>query len=530
MANPINHSLPDANPSSVAASIDISEGPISYLPEEMLINIFSNLSPEVIAESCRGVCKRWKRLSDDQELYKVVEKRFPIEKRFPWYRRNLEPQPELYREAYVQLCKREKAISTHMIDGKYREKVLDCGELTGIQFVHEQNQVVIASSEHQLYDLIKVWNLETGECEIRLEEQDLAREPLVTADGKKRIAAHTNHTITVRDLATGEVLHTLAEHIDSISGLEYVSKKQSIVSLSQDHTIKVWDLHSGICQLTLPFHHSEASDHKMTPDGKRIILLPKSPTAPITVWNLETGEELIRAPQRQPNGIRRSEMTPDGKKIVLLPKAVTDPIVVLDLEKAKYLRLTLPPSRRLPDNVCFRCTSNGKKVIFYSINSTDSVAVVDLEAKKRKSITEAKGIYADLILTPNEQGLIAAHQDRVIRVWDLTTGVCEKIFESHASSPTCLKITPNGKNLIAVCQDDTHRSQQVIKIWDFQTGAHLTTLPVDGETDRGMIDQLFITPDGSKVIFTRSRLLENNELGEVSAHVWDFLKEPSTAV
>jgi WD40 repeat protein len=97
---------------------------------------------------------------------------------------------------------------------------------------------------------LRVWDLRTGEA-VR-SYQGLARSygaVVVTPDGRRVIAASSNPwdaLIEEWDLRTGDKLMTIrGEHKDLITGLVLAPNGREAVSVSLDHTLKLWNLDSG---------------------------------------------------------------------------------------------------------------------------------------------------------------------------------------------------------------------------------------------------------------------------------------------
>ena len=85
-----------------------------------------------------------------------------------------------------------------------------------------------------------------------------------------------------------ECLCTCAGHSDSVNAVAISPDGQTLVSGSDDKTIKVWNLHTGELRHTLTGHSNSVYCVAISPDGKTIISGSSDKT--IKVWNLYTGE------------------------------------------------------------------------------------------------------------------------------------------------------------------------------------------------------------------------------------------------
>ena len=69
------------------------------------------------------------------------------------------------------------------------------------------------------------------------------------------------------------------------------SRRPTIVSGSQDHTVVVWDLETG--KVNPPAHRASSAVNSvaLSPDGRRIV---SGSDHTVAVWNLETGTPIHR--------------------------------------------------------------------------------------------------------------------------------------------------------------------------------------------------------------------------------------------
>ena len=80
--------------------------------------------------------------------------------------------------------------------------------------------------------------------------------------------------------------------------------------------------------------------------------------------------------------------------------------------------------------------------------------------------------------------------DRSLRVWDLKSGVCQRILEGHTDEVNSLTISPDGLRIISGGKDKS------IRVWDLKKGDCLRTL--EGHTKP--VRTLAISPQGHRLI------------------------------
>ena len=194
-----------------------------------------------------------------------------------------------------------------------------------------------------------------------------------------------------------------------------------MASCSNDNKIKIWNLISGECLLTLTGHTmgvykiAEMSDN-------RLVSFASDRT--IKVWSLETGECLKTI---------QIEYKPKEKQSIGSIKLISNDIIL-----------------------CGR----GKSIDAYDLNSgefvkslvghTDSVQCVDMLSDGR---------------------IVSASWDKTIKIWNLNSGQCKQTLKDSVNKGIvmCMLILPNDI-LVTGSGDD------IIKVWDLKINKLVNTL------------------------------------------------------
>jgi WD40 repeat protein len=76
-------------------------------------------------------------------------------------------------------------------------------------------------------------------------------------------------------LESGQLVRTLEGHLDVVNAVAVTPDGHVAVSASSDHTLRVWDIESGIC-IAVFTGESPISRCAIAPDGRTIIAREKS--------------------------------------------------------------------------------------------------------------------------------------------------------------------------------------------------------------------------------------------------------------
>lgn len=161
---------------------------------------------------------------------------------------------------------------------------------------------------------------------------------------------------------------------------------------------------------------------------------------------------------------------------------------------------TLPQFMR-PEAVCLRTFAHAERIFFLHITSDGKRALSgswdttlklwNLETGQCLRIfAEHTDCIAGLQMTPDERRALSGSFDSTLKLWDLNTGQCLHTFGGHTGRIRCLQVTFDGRRALSGSNDAT------LKLWDLNTGKCLQTLA--GHTD--FVMHLQITPDGKRAL------------------------------
>jgi WD40 repeat protein len=158
---------------------------------------------------------------------------------------------------------------------------------------------------------IKVWDLSTGECLLTMEGHVDSVRCLAKLSETRLASGSEDKSVKIWDMATGQLVQTLrkrhdhgvfnsksAEHTGSVNCLAVFLEKNRLASGSKDESIKIWDLSSEKCTLTLKRNknknkngHQDSISSLAVLDEKRLVSGSGGfDDGFIFIWNIENGD------------------------------------------------------------------------------------------------------------------------------------------------------------------------------------------------------------------------------------------------
>ena len=195
-------------------------------------------------------------------------------------------------------------------DSEYVEKLTGCLAAIGESYYREMIGEVI--KRHQevkpkcLLENVSIVHTITG-------HSGYVTSVAISPDGQTLVSGSNDKTIKIWQLSTGQELRTLTGHSGWISSLAISPDGQTLVSGSWDKTIKIWQLSTGQELRTLTGHSAHVGSVAISPDGQTLVSGSGDNT--IKIWELSTGREL-RTLTGHSASVSSLAISPDGQTLV----------------------------------------------------------------------------------------------------------------------------------------------------------------------------------------------------------------------
>ncbi len=257
-----------------------------------------------------------------------------------------------------------------------------------------------------------------------------------------------------------------------------------LASGSWDHTIKIWNVHSGLLLQTLQGHKDLVLSIAFSPNG--LLLASSSADSTIKLWDVNTGELLQTLTEKGLNTgawISSLAFSPDGQK--LAAEGNDNSIKLLNLSNGSLLRTFLGHENVInslqfsPDGLFIASASADGSIKLWEVNSGHLLQTFTAESDKTEILSIA--------FSPDGLFLASGDTASQIKLWNIKSGKLEKTLTGHKNWVLSVIFSHDGRLLASGSHDYT------IKLWDIQTGKLLETL-IGHKND---VNSIAFSPDDS---------------------------------
>jgi tricorn protease-like protein len=210
------------------------------------------------------------------------------------------------------------------------------------------------------------------------------------------------------------------------------------VITGDDTHVRIWNTSTRSVETS--FELGQVRVLRLSPDGR--VLTAITEKGEMRVWDLDTKNETMRGMVATGNSL--TGLTADGTRGFRRPPQRTERGTVFDAK---------------------------------------SNAVVSTLANPHEGLT------AWAALSPDGTRVATGGLDRVVNVWDASTGKLLHQLNGHSAAVKCVSFSPDGTRLVSASDESW------LKVWDVATGQEVLTLRYPPRT----ITAVGFSPDGSKV-------------------------------
>ena len=344
--------------------------------------------------------------------------------------------------------------------------------------------------------IIEVWDLtDTSRPQLTLTGHNNAvLHAAFTADDSQLATAAADSTAKVWDLITGQELFTLAGHKDSVVRLAFSPDGRFVATASDDGTARFWNAARDAGGELETFIHPEvifSADLKLSPDEQKYALggLP----GPATIWDAETGEQLLTFQDDMFQDVVRVAFHPNGSRLATV--GGDGMLRLWDTNSGeRILQFITHMGGNAGGNVGTLDVAFSPDGNQLATAGADGLAKVWDAATGEELLVLAghtAGLFS-LVYSPDGRYIatISDWPDTTVNVWDAVSGEVVHTFGPNPGRAWGLAISPDGQLLAAGGVGG------FLKVWDMKTGEEVSNLT--GQSSE--IGSILFTQDGQRLI------------------------------
>lgn len=248
-------------------------------------------------------------------------------------------------------------------------------------------------------------------------------------------------------------LKALTGHTGPINALLLKSDSKTLISGSEDKTIRLWDLETGKEIKQLQGHASFINALVLSPDQQ--LLYSAGADRSIRLWDLTSGQPLDTIEAAHNSPINQLALSPDGQT---LASASADGEVKLWDTNTRELLKRLDGQESAVNALVFSrdghvLASGGQALQLWAVESGES-----------KTLYTSNGSFINgLAVSPDNLTLISVGADKTMRLWHLANGELLKTMVGHESYINEVVVSRDGQTLFSASADKT------VGIWEMSS-------------------------------------------------------------
>jgi WD40 repeat protein len=286
---------------------------------------------------------------------------------------------------------------------------------------------------------------------------DWVRSLTFLPDGTSLVSGSLDKTLKLWDLQTGGVVKTFRGHTDSVLSVSISSNCTTIASGSRDKAIRLWDVETGDCHHIIEQQEEVASVSFSPANPQRLISVSGSVIQQWDVSGCQVGPTYRGS---------HAAFSSDGTHFVLCRGKVA---MVRNSDSGAVVAKCPPGSDNSEKgfNYCSFSPSGG----LVAIAAGTAAYVWDITGSDPRLITTFVGHNDDIISITfsSPSTLISVSKDQSVKFWQIGTLLTDPAGTSMTSTPLnspIESITLQAKDRIAISSD----SAGVVRVWDLSTG------------------------------------------------------------
>ncbi|KAG8991502.1 hypothetical protein FRB94_012459 [Tulasnella sp. JGI-2019a] len=309
----------------------------------------------------------------------------------------------------------------------------------------------------------------------------------VSPDSTTIVSGSDDQTLRLWDSKTGAAIgKVMTGHTNWVNCVAISPNGMTIVSGSFDTTLHRWDAKTGaVIGKAMEGHTAYVSCVAVSPDSTAIVSGSGDHT--LCLWNSKTGVAIKKAMEGHAGCVRCVTVSPDGTTIVSGSDDHT-----LRLWNAKTGAAMGKALKGHTNWVnCVAVSQDSTTIVSGSNDYTLNMWNAKTGAIE-KSLIGHTGWVKCVALSPDNMAIVSGSHDKTLHLWDAKTGAAiGQALEAHKAYISCITISPDSITIVSGSGDST------LHLWDVKTGTAI------GEAMKGhtnWVNCVVVSPDSTTII------------------------------
>lgn len=313
---------------------------------------------------------------------------------------------------------------------------------------------------------IRIWSSQTHE-QIAIYRDDSQAKQVAFSPDQSLIYSVSPSSVKTWGMTNARPERRLSGHVAQINAIVIGPTEDTMLTVSTDHSVKVWDANTGRELSTMYGHNGHVEGAALAPDGAMVATFGGYADGRIIAYDTSTWKEVGRA-QEYEHKISAIAFGPDGTWLVAAaPHSVNTENDVLRIWDTN----TWKPSRKLPAAglwpKCVAVNPDGTLIVAGGQDGT--VRVWDAASGEPMSSWDVQvGAAETVAFGPDGQSLFVGGNG--LSVWDPRTSTCLRRLSKDPATQRALAFSPDGTRLCTSGRDAS------IQVWDIDTGEAIIAL------------------------------------------------------
>ncbi len=265
-------------------------------------------------------------------------------------------------------------------------------------------------------------------------------------DGKTLASSGGDSSVKLWDVANRRLLATLPAHPDRVAWLAFSNDGETLATAGVDG-LKLWNVKTH--QLIFTLKEKGVARIAFSPVGRLLAIGYGHPVFdgyfddPVKLWDYVTHQVVRILPQPG----TRIAFSPNGK--ILVGRSDKDSLSLWNVETGQEMRRL----KSRGEVICLNFSPDGETVA--AGNWAGEVQLWKVATGERLApLTGHTAEIWSLAFSPDGKMLATASSDQTVRLWNVTTGKEESKFIGHGSEVKAVAFAPDGQTLATGGKDD----------------------------------------------------------------------------